>query len=76
MIKVELPGKGDDTRAWGPPFINGESAYYLSVNRNKRSIALDLKSEAGKDALWKLIEGADVVVENFSPGTIARLGFG
>ena len=48
VIKVELPGKGDDTRAWGPPFINGEAAYYLSVNRNKRSIALDLKSEAGR----------------------------
>jgi crotonobetainyl-CoA:carnitine CoA-transferase CaiB-like acyl-CoA transferase len=76
VIKIELPGKGDDTRAWGPPFINGEAAYYLSVNRNKRSIALDLKSEAGKDALWKLIESADVVVENFSPGTVARLGFG
>ena len=76
VIKVELPGKGDDTRAWGPPFINGEAAYYLSVNRNKRSIALDLKSNAGKEALWKLIESADVVVENFSPGTIARLGFG
>src|SRR3954468_16358894 len=66
VIKVELPGKGDDTRAWGPPFINGEAAYFLSVNRNKRSIALDLKSEAGKDALWKLIDRADVLVENFS----------
>ncbi|HET7056531.1 MAG TPA: CoA transferase, partial [Thermomicrobiales bacterium] len=54
VIKIELPGKGDDTRAWGPPFIHGEAAYYLSVNRNKRSIALDLKREAGKEALWKL----------------------
>ena len=76
VIKIEMPGKGDDTRAWGPPFLNGEASYYLSVNRNKRSIALDLKSEAGKDALWKLIDTADVVIENFSPGTISRLGFG
>ena len=76
VIKIELPGKGDDTRAWGPPFINGEAAYYLSVNRNKRSVAIDLKSDAGKQVLWTLIESADVVVENFSPGTIGRLGFG
>ena len=76
VVKVEQPGKGDDTRAWGPPFVGEESAYYLSVNRNKRSIALDLKHEGGRDVLWRLIEGADVVVENFSPGTVARLGFG
>jgi crotonobetainyl-CoA:carnitine CoA-transferase CaiB-like acyl-CoA transferase len=76
VIKVEMPGKGDDTRAWGPPFLNGEAAYFLSVNRNKRSIAVDLKSGAGKEIIWKLIDSADVVVENFSPGTIARLGFG
>jgi formyl-CoA transferase len=75
VIKVELPGKGDDTRGWGPPFIEGEAVYYLSINRNKRSIALDLKSEAGKTALWRLIERADVLVENFSPGTMGRLGF-
>jgi formyl-CoA transferase len=76
VIKVELPGRGDDTRHWGPPFVETESVYYLSVNRNKRSIALDLKHEAGKEALWRLIDGADVFVENFSPGTVARLGFG
>lgn len=76
VIKVELPGKGDDTRGWGPPFAGGEAVYYLSINRNKRSIALDLKSEQGKAVLWRLIERADVLVENFSPGTIARLGFG
>ena len=76
VIKIEHPGKGDDTRAWGPPFVNGEAAYFLSVNRNKRSIAIDLKSDAGKEIVWKLIDQADVVVENFSPGTIARLGFG
>lgn len=76
VIKVELPGKGDDTRSWGPPFIDGESTYFLSINRNKRSIALDLKSEGGCAALRRLIERADVLVENFSPGTCARLGFG
>lgn len=76
VIKIEMPGTGDDTRAWGPPFIDGEAAYFLSVNRNKRSIALDLKSDLGKEALWRLIDSADVLVENFSPGTIERLGFG
>jgi formyl-CoA transferase len=76
VIKVELPGRGDDTRHWGPPFVEGEAVYYLSVNRNKRSIALDLKHDAGKEALWRLIADADVLVENFSPGTIDRLGFG
>ncbi|MGH2535444.1 MAG: CaiB/BaiF CoA transferase family protein [Thermomicrobiales bacterium] len=75
VIKVELPGKGDDTRAWGPPFQEGESSYYLSINRNKRSIALNLKSEGGCGALWRLIESADVLVENFSPGVCGRLGF-
>src|SRR6185437_2527139 len=76
VIKIEQPGKGDDTRAWGPPFIEDISAYYLSINRNKRSLTLNLKSEAGQEILWKLIELADVVVENFSPGTVDRLGFG
>ena len=76
VVKIEQPGKGDDTRAWGPPFVDGESAYYLSVNRNKRSLTLDLKAEAGRGVLWRLIEQADVIVENFSPGTIGRLGFG
>src|SRR5687768_11834306 len=76
VIKIEQPGKGDDTRAWGPPFVGGESAYYLSVNRNKRSVALDLKQERDRDVLWQLIDGGDVLVENFSPGTAGRLGFG
>jgi crotonobetainyl-CoA:carnitine CoA-transferase CaiB-like acyl-CoA transferase len=80
VIKIEQPGKGDDTRAWGPPFLQPEgaereSAYYLSVNRNKRSVTLDLKSDFGREVLWKLIERGDVLVENFSPGTISRLGF-
>lgn len=76
VVKVEQPGRGDDTRHWGPPFLAGEAVYYLSINRNKRSIALDLKHPEGKAALWKLVEGADVLIENFSPGTITRLGFG
>jgi len=76
VIKVEMPGKGDDTRLWGPPFVQGEASYFLTVNRNKRSLALDLKHEQGCEILWRLIEEADVLVENFSPGTIDRLGFG
>jgi crotonobetainyl-CoA:carnitine CoA-transferase CaiB-like acyl-CoA transferase len=76
VIKIERPGTGDDTRQWGPPFVNGEASYFLSVNRNKRSVALDLKSDAGREILWKLLDRADVVVENFSPGTLERLGFG
>ena len=75
VIKVELPGVGDETRTWAPPHINGVSAYYLSINRNKRSITVDLKHPEGTLILERLIEQADVVVENFSPGTLARLGF-
>jgi crotonobetainyl-CoA:carnitine CoA-transferase CaiB-like acyl-CoA transferase len=76
VIKIEQPGKGDDTRAWGPPFLNGESAYFLSINRNKESLALDLKSPAALGVLDALLARADVVVENFRPGTMARLGLG
>jgi len=75
VIKVEPP-LGDDTRRWGPPFVGGESAYFLSVNRNKKSIILDLKTAAGKTALEKLIRKSDVLIENFRTGTLARLGFG
>ncbi|MHC4831465.1 MAG: cytidine deaminase, partial [Planctomycetota bacterium] len=74
--KIENPKGGDDTRGWGPPFHGGISTYFLSVNRNKRSVAIDLKHEAGKALLWQLIEQADVLVENFRPGTLGRLGFG
>ncbi len=74
VIKIEQPGKGDDTRAWGPPFIDGESAYYLSINRNKRSLTLNLKSDEGKEIIHKLLAEADVVVENFAPGATERLG--
>jgi formyl-CoA transferase len=75
VVKVEQPGTGDETRGWMPPEIKGVSAYYLTINRNKRSITLDLKHPDGRLALERLIERADVVVENFSPGTFARLGF-
>ncbi|MEM7777383.1 MAG: CaiB/BaiF CoA-transferase family protein [Pseudomonadota bacterium] len=76
VIKVERPGEGDDTRAFAPPFQGDQAAYFLSVNRNKKSVTLDLKSEDGKALLWKLIEKTDVLVENFRPGTMDRLGFG
>jgi len=73
VIKVEPP-KGDQSRQWGPPFINGESSYFLSVNRNKRSVVLDLKRPEGLRIAEKLAIASDVVVENFKPGTMARLG--
>jgi formyl-CoA transferase len=73
VIKVEPP-KGDQSRQWGPPFINGESSYFLSVNRNKRSVVLDLKRPAPLRVAEKLAMASDVVVENFKPGTMARLG--
>ena len=76
VVKVEEPNVGDDSRHWGPPFQDGESAYFLSTNRNKRSVALNLKTWYGAEALWRLIERADVLVENFRPGLMERLGFG
>jgi len=76
VIKIEHPTRGDDTRAWGPPFIEGESAYYLSVNRNKESVALDFKHPEGRAALDHLLAHADVVVENFRPGTLDAIGLG
>src|SRR3954447_269900 len=76
VVKVERPGAGDDTREWGPPFVGGESAYYLAINRNKRSIAIDLQHPAGRDLALDLAERADVVVENFRVGTMERLGRG
>jgi crotonobetainyl-CoA:carnitine CoA-transferase CaiB-like acyl-CoA transferase len=80
VIKIERPGTGDDTRTWGPPWAQGpdgrESAYYLSVNRNKRSVAADLKSDEGRALVLRLARGADVVVENFAPGMLERWGLG
>ncbi len=72
VIKVEEPGRGDDTRAWGPPYVDGESTYYLSINRNKRSIALDLRTAAGAESARTLAARADVVVENFRTGRLAE----
>ena len=76
VIKVEQPGKGDDTRAWGPPFQDGESSYFMSINRNKESITLNLKHPNGRRVLDALIERVDVLVENFRPGTLDRMGLG
>jgi formyl-CoA transferase len=75
VIKIEDPAHGDETREWAP-FVGGWSTYFLSVNRNKKSVAIDLKSEEGKRLLEDLIGSADVLVENFRPGTLERLGFG
>ena len=76
VIKVEKPGIGDDTRGYGPPFINGESAAFLTLNRNKKSIVLNLKDGRGLDLARKLISESDVVVQNFRPGTMEKLGLG
>nr|WP_235006113.1 CoA transferase [Nocardiopsis sp. JB363] len=87
VIKVEQPGRGDDTRSWGPPYAEpteehraahspGEAAYFLSVNRNKRSLAVDLKDPEGLAAVQDLCTGSDVVIQNFRPGVIDRLGLG
>jgi crotonobetainyl-CoA:carnitine CoA-transferase CaiB-like acyl-CoA transferase len=76
VVKIEQPEVGDDTRGWGPPFVKGESAYFLSINRNKKSLSLDLKSDQGTELLRRLAEGADVLVENYRPGTMERFGLG
>jgi formyl-CoA transferase len=74
VIKIEQPGKGDDTRHFGPPYVAGESAYYLGLNRNKQSLALDYTTPEGREKLLGLIAGATVLVENFRPGTLQRYG--
>src|SRR3990172_4077785 len=76
VIKIETPEGGDDTRGWGPPFINGESSYFLGINRNKESLTLNLKHPDGQQVLRRLIERADVLVENFRAGIMERFGFG
>jgi formyl-CoA transferase len=75
VVKIEERGRGDDTRAW-PPFQGGESTYFMSVNRGKKSVTLDLKTAGGREILRRLLQGADVLLENFRPGTLERLGFG
>jgi crotonobetainyl-CoA:carnitine CoA-transferase CaiB-like acyl-CoA transferase len=74
VIKVEPPGTGDDTRMWGPPFTNGESAYFLGINRNKRSLTLNMAAKAGQDILAGLVKKCDVLVENFKLGTLEKWG--
>ena len=74
VIKVEPPGAGDDTRGWGPPFAAGEAAYFLGVNRNKRSLTLNMASAPGQGVLARLIEKADVVIDNFKIGTLDKWG--
>ncbi len=76
VVKVEQPGVGDDTRGWGPPFAGGESAYFLCTNRNKKSLTVDLKSADGIALVKQLAERADVLIENFRPGAMDRLGLG
>jgi len=76
VIKIERPGSGDDTRAWGPPFVHGESAYFLSINRNKESLTLNFKHPEGRRLLDALIARADILVENFRPGTLEEMGLG
>jgi formyl-CoA transferase len=76
VIKVERPGAGDDTRAFAPPYQGDQAAYFLSVNRNKKSMSLDMKGDKAKEILWRLIEVSDIIVENFRPGAMDRLGLG
>lgn len=76
VIKLEMPGRGDDSRSWGPPFVEGESAYFMSINRNKKSITLNMKSDKSTEIIHKLIKQSDVLVENFRPGAMERLGLG
>src|ERR687884_1408047 len=75
VLKVEQPGVGDNARSWGPPFQGGESTYFLSVNRNKRSLSLNLRDARGAEVLRRLVARSDVLLENFVPGTLDRLGF-
>lgn len=76
VVKIEEPRMGDDTRGWGPPFAGGESAYFLAINRNKKSVAIDLKTEEGAEIVRRLAQVSDILVENFRPGTMDRLGLG
>ncbi|PYO18977.1 MAG: hypothetical protein DMD85_19800, partial [Candidatus Rokuibacteriota bacterium] len=75
VIKIEEPGKGDDTRGW-PPFAGGESTYFMSVNRNKKSVTLNLKAPEGRELLKRLAKKSDVLLENFRTGTMEKVGLG
>ena len=75
VLKIEVPGRGDDARGYGP-YENGESMYYANLNRNKRGITLNLKAEAGKEIFLKLVKDADVLLENYRPGVMDKLGLG
>ncbi len=76
LVKIERPEIGDDTRAWGPPYADGSATYFLSVNRNKRSFAAGLDDEVDHAAVLELVRRADVLIENFRPGTMERHGLG
>src|SRR5438093_1459478 len=76
VIKIEPPGVGDISRQWGPPFSDQDSTYFVTLNRNKKSIAIDLKHPDGKDLFFKLLDGADVVLENMRAGAVQKLGIG
>ena len=75
VIKVEPP-QGDEVRDWGPPFHEEDASYFIGLNRNKRSIGLDLSKQEGRDVLMRLLEGADVLVENYKPGSLEKWGIG
>ena len=74
VIKVEKPGIGDDTRQWGPPWLGNESGYFMSANRNKRSITVDISSNEGQDVIKDLVKHSDILIENYKIGTLARYG--
>ncbi len=74
VVKIEIPATGDDTRGWGPPYIGDQSAYFLSINRNKRSITLNLRNPKGRDVFMEMAKSADIIVENYTPGVTSRLG--
>ena len=74
VVKVEVPGAGDIARGWGPPFYKTETAYFVSLHRNKKSIEIDLKTEAGKELFFRMVERFDVVLENYRVGTLDKLG--
>ena len=74
VVKVERPGTGDDTRGWGPPFVGNDAAYFLSLNRNKRSVVVDLATDQGRGVARRLALSSDVVVENFRPGLMETFG--